>query len=104
NEILMEYQGIIAERYGLTRTEATLDFLLLLPNVNAITPHYKWRLIEQDEDDNKFVGCAVASNADYIVGNNKHFRILKTIDFPKVKVLRAEEFAALYKDKIMNHK
>ena len=52
NEILTEYEEQIAIRYGLQKTEATLDFLLLLPNVHLITPYYQWHLIEKDPDDN----------------------------------------------------
>ena len=92
NEILTEYLEVIAKRYGLTETNSKLDFLLLFPNVKLVNPYYKWHIIEQDEDDNKFVDCAIASNADYIVTNNKHFNILKTITFPKVGILTAEEF------------
>jgi predicted nucleic acid-binding protein len=48
--------------------------------------------ITNDPDDNKFVDCAIASNADYIVSQDSHFDILKFIDFPKVNVIRLEEF------------
>lgn len=92
NEILTEYLEVIAKRYGLTETNAKLDFLLLFPNVKLVNPFYKWHIIEQDEDDNKFVDCAIASNADYIVTNDKHFNILKNICFPKVSIITAEEF------------
>lgn len=92
NEILTEYLEVIAMRYGLTETNSKFDFLLLFPNVKLVNTYYKWHLIEQDEDDNKFVDCAIASNADYIVTNDKHFNILKNITFPKVGIITAEEF------------
>ena len=92
NEILTEYQEVIQSRYGLTKTDAALDFLLLLPNVKETTPYFNWQLIERDKDDNKFVDCALAANADFLVTNDKHFKILKEIDFPKIEIIRAEEF------------
>ena len=49
NEIVSEYEEIIQSRYGLTKTDATLDFLLLLPNVHEITPYFNWQLIEKDK-------------------------------------------------------
>ena len=49
-------------------------------------------LIEADADDNKFVDCAVAANAEYIVTNDKHFDILKHINWPKVSVIAIKEF------------
>ena len=64
----------------------------MLPNVEKVEPFFQLRLIESDIDDNKFVDCAFASNAHYVVTDDKHFNILKTIDFPKIPVISAEEF------------
>lgn len=69
-----------------------LQILENAPNVELITRYYKWNLILADPDDNKFVDCAVASNAAYLVSNDKHFRVLKEIDFPKVRLLTVDEF------------
>lgn len=76
-------------------TEARLDFLLLLPNVTQVTPFYRWLLIRDDPDDDKIVDCAVAANADYIVTNDKHFRVLRDIDFPPVRAITIDEFEML---------
>jgi len=92
NEILTEYQEQAAKRFGLSRTDSNLDFLLLLPNVEEVTPHDKWKLIEADPDDDKFVDCAVAYGADYLVTNDKHFRVLQTVDFPPVSVISLSAF------------
>lgn len=54
--------------------------------------YYHFRLIEADADDNKFVDCAVAANAEYIVTNDAHFDILKQIDWPKLTVIAIKEF------------
>lgn len=97
NEILLEYEEIICARYGLEKTDATLEFLLLLPNVELITPFYKWNLIAQDEDDNKFIDCAIAANADHIVSNDRHLINLSQQEFPlTIQVLTAEAFAERY--------
>ena len=55
NEILIEYQEQICIRYGIERTDASLDFLLLLPNVILKNPSFLWQLVETDKDDNKFI-------------------------------------------------
>ena len=52
----------------------------------------KDRLNNQDPDDNKFIYCSFASNCNYFVTNDKHFNILKNIDFPKINVIKLEEF------------
>jgi putative PIN family toxin of toxin-antitoxin system len=95
NEILTEYQEQITKKFGLLVADSSLDFLLLFPSVHLITPHYKWQLILHDHDDDKFVDCAIAANADYIITNDKHFQILKGIEFPKVNILTIEEFKQL---------
>ena len=95
NEILTEYLEKCTDRYGLTTTNERLDFLIDLPNVELITPAYQWQLIAQDPDDDKFVDCAIAGNADYIVTHDKHFEVLQTVPFPKVNALRLDEFRVL---------
>ncbi|WP_370729929.1 PIN domain-containing protein [Fibrella arboris] len=50
NEILTEYHEQVVFRYGLERTEASLDYLLLLPNVTLINPSFRWQLVENDKD------------------------------------------------------
>lgn len=92
NEILTEYAEQIIQRYGLAETEAQLDFLVLLPNVQLINPSFRWHLIHQDPDDNKFVDCAIAANADFIVTHDKHFRVLDAVTFPPIQVITLDQF------------
>ena len=44
NEIVLEYQEQIQLRYGLNFTDASLDFLLLLPNVFQVNPFFLWQI------------------------------------------------------------
>jgi len=69
--------------------------LLLLPNVKYVNVFFHWNLIETDPDDNKFVDCAISANANYIVTEDKHFNVLKSINFPKVNVINIEYFRKL---------
>lgn len=61
-------------------------------NVIRKNPHFSFGLIEADKDDNKFVDCAIAANARCIVTEDKHFKILKEISFPKVEVVNIDYF------------
>jgi len=97
----LEYQEQISERYGLSQTDSTLDFLLLLDNVMLITPHYNWELIKNDVDDNKFVDCAITGNADYIVTNDNDFKIIDKIEFPPDKRIKADVFSEKFKLQIL---
>ena len=96
-EILNEYQEVISSRYGMDKTNSTLDFLLLLPNVLQISPHYKWDILK-DSDDNKFVDCAISGNADFIISNDKGFNILNDIEFPSIEKLTSQEFEDKFKN------
>lgn len=99
NEILTEYEEIIASRYGISMTSQILEGLVFLPNIHLIDPHFNWNLLT-DEDDNKFVDCAVSSNADFIVSNDKVFRELKNVSFPTITVLNYTEFEEKYKARL----
>jgi len=91
-EILLEYTEIIEQHMGVGVSESLQGTLDNLPNVNLITSYFRFDLIQKDRDDNKFVDCAIAANAHYIVSEDKDFRVLRKIEFPKVEVLGVEEF------------
>lgn len=97
NEILTEYQEQISIRYGIEITDASLDYLLWLPNVILKNPSYLWQLVENDKDDNKFVDCYVASQADFIISNDRHLHQIKNNQFPPISVLNYSEFEAEYR-------
>ena len=73
NEILLEYEEQLSLRYHISGVSEILENLLENQNIHLYNPEYKWNLISQDADDNKFVDCAIASNSDWIVTNDKHF-------------------------------
>lgn len=91
-DILLEYEEIIAEHMGERIAEYVLQLIENAPNVKLITRYFKWELIKSDPDDNKFVDCAIACSAKYLVSEDKHFSVLSTVAFPKVDVLPAEAF------------
>lgn len=90
-EILAEYAEIIERHMGFEVAQSALTTIEKLNNINLITSYYKFRLLK-DEDDDKFVDCAIAANASYIVSHDKDFKILSRIEFPKVRVLNTKEF------------
>ena len=62
-----------------------------LPNVYYAQVYFRWNLIS-DPDDNKFVDCYIASGAHYLISHDTHFSVLKSITFPKINIVRIEEF------------
>lgn len=95
NEILSEYTEIIERKTNAMIANNISEMLLGLKNVHKQEVYYRWNLIEEDKDDNKFVDCAVAGDVDYLVSNDKHFNCLKKIDFPKLNLLSIDEFMDL---------
>ena len=91
-EILNEYEEIIGKRYDFQAVKDIFELFLSLPNIIRQEVYYKWNIIEIDKDDNKFIDIAIASNAHFIVSNDKHFKILEQVDFPKLNCIKAEEF------------
>ena len=69
-----------------------VDAILKRKNVERIDPYFHWNLITADLDDNKFVDCAFAAGATYIVSDDSHFNVLRDITFPQLLVLRLKEF------------
>lgn len=92
NEILEEYEEVIARNISPKVARIVLSYMQILPNVIYIDPHYSFGLIHADEDDNKFVDCAIASNAIFIVTEDKHYNELTNIPFPKVEVIGIDDF------------
>jgi len=90
--MLQEYEEIMWRYYSPATITLTIDLLLNSPHAHQIIPYYEWNLISADPDDNKFVDCALNAGADFIVTNDKHFNILKEIDFPKICVIDIESF------------
>lgn len=87
NEILAEYEEIVSQHMGRIASDSLLGLLENLENVEFINTYFHFNLISKDPDDNKFVDCAVAGRANYLISHDKHYRVLKDIEFPKVEVL-----------------
>ncbi|MBC7774574.1 MAG: putative toxin-antitoxin system toxin component, PIN family [Phycisphaerae bacterium] len=91
-DILLEYEEIIGEEMSANIAENIVKGIREAQNALYIHKYFYWNLITVDPDDNKFVDCAVAGNADFTVTNDRHFKALKKIPFPKVKVISADDF------------
>lgn len=90
-EILSEYAEIIERHMGKGASESTMGTIENLSNVSFITAHYRFKILN-DEDDDKFVDCAVAVNADFIISHDRGFNLLRNIEFPKVNVIDTVAF------------
>ena len=94
-EILEEYAEVIAQKMSAQVASSVIHLLLESSNVELINPYFSLHLIDADQDDNKFVDCAFAANATFIVSNDKHFDVLRTVSWPKLTIIKLNEFATL---------
>jgi putative PIN family toxin of toxin-antitoxin system len=90
-DILAEYAEIIDQHMGFTVSESVLGVLENLTNIELITTYYKFHLLK-DEDDKKFVDCAIAANASFIVSHDKDFKVLNPEEFPFMSVINTDIF------------
>ena len=94
-EILLEYEEKIVQIFNQQTAELILGTLSLLGNVFTTNIFYNLNLISSDLDDNKFVDCTFAANTNFLVTDDKHYKILKSVGFPKINTLSLAEFSAL---------
>jgi uncharacterized protein len=94
-EILSEYEEVIGSKLNSQTASSVIRTLIELENVIPTTVYFKYQLIRKDPDDDKFVNCAIAANTDFIVTHDRHFDILKTIDFPKIKTISLPDLRKL---------
>jgi len=95
-DILAEYFEVFADYYDPETSNLFLSAIDILPNIIHVNKYYFWQLIPQDEDDEKFVDCAIAVGASYLVTNDRHFNHLKTLEFPKINIVNEDEFRVVF--------
>ncbi|MHA4894842.1 putative toxin-antitoxin system toxin component, PIN family [Pedobacter sp. PWIIR3] len=95
HEILLEYEEIISKHWNAEVAVNVIRSLTELPNAIYTPIHYQMNLITSDDEDNKFVDCAFAANADYIITHDHHFDVLKTIPFPRIPLADINQFKTI---------
>ena len=83
-------------KLGHDTSEAVLSVFDNLENIIHITRYFHWQAIRNDPDDDKLVDCAIAANAICIVKEDKHFKVLLSLDFPKIATMSIAQFTHFY--------
>jgi uncharacterized protein len=94
-EMLLEYEEKLNEFFDEKTTQLFLDALELLPNIHKINVFYKFLLIAADADDDKFADCAIAAGVHFLVSDDKHYKVLLKLGFPKVNLIRIHDFVKI---------
>ena len=87
--ILSEYREVLARPELKIRKGLRQQLLKLIRSRSRLVKPSRALLVTKDPDDNKFVECADAARADYLVtGNSRHFPKF----WKKTKVITSREF------------
>lgn len=97
-EILFEYEEILRQKASPAAADLFLKVIARSRNVIRKDPFFRLEIINQDEDDNKFVDCAFVCQADYIVTDDGHFDDASQSPFPQFHVVGLDDFADMIRD------
>ena len=97
NSIFLEYEEILTKKANAIVANNVLQAFREAPNVIDATTYYNWSLITADPDDSKFTDAYINGNADHLVTNDAHFNIVKSLEFPRINVVSADEFLEIVK-------
>lgn len=95
NEILLEYEEVVAREMGTTEAAKVLRFIEIVHQtrraVRFLSPDFRFHAVPFDGDDDKFADCAIAAHADYVITADRHFRPLANAGY-KPQPITPEEF------------
>ena len=91
-EIIFEYEEILRTLASPIVSDMFLKVIDQATNVIRKDPYFRLGIITHDNDDNKFVDCAFACQADYIVTDDKHFGEAANSPFPQFKIISLDDF------------
>lgn len=91
-EILLEYEEVLSQRIPSDLVSKIIYTIVNNPNTIRVSGYLRWGVILSDTDDNKFVDCAIAAGAKFLVSDDKHLRILKKRTPPLVVLKTLNEY------------
>lgn len=91
-EIEDEISEKLQTKFKLSRAEADRVMLDFSTFTIPLSIKKKHRVVIDDPDDDKFIDCAMACGADFIITGDKH--LLKLQQYMGIKVVKAAEFLA----------
>ncbi|MFD2570131.1 putative toxin-antitoxin system toxin component, PIN family [Spirosoma soli] len=100
NEILTEYVELVSHYFNPDVSEAVYQLLTQSDHIHQVEIYFHLMdMITHDPDDDKFVNCAFAANADFIVTEDRHYQVLATVEFPKITVINLVTFKLMLEAK-----
>lgn len=92
-EILLEYEEQLSIFYSPQYANLIINAICNLPQTIEVNPiYFNWLLIQNDNDDNKFIDAYISGQAEYLITNDKHFKEISKIEFPKIRCTKLLDF------------
>ncbi len=94
-EIIGEFEGVLKrEKFGVAKENLHYIVSSLNSFANFVKPETKLNIVKKDPEDNKFVECAIAAEADFIISGDTH--LLELSKIRKIKILNPADFLKHY--------
>ena len=94
SQIEKEINKKLKNKFGLSDEEVAQILFDFSTFTLPIKASRKITVIDDDPDDDKFIECAVASRAGFIVSGDKHLLNLK--EYKGIKIMKAADFLSLF--------
>ena len=94
SQIEKEINKKLKTKFGLSDEEVAQILFDFSTFTLPIKASRKITVIDDDPDDDKFIECAVASRAGFIVSGDKHLLNLK--EYKGIKIMKAADFLLLF--------
>jgi uncharacterized protein len=94
SEIQTEIETKLKTKFGIEEREVAQILLDYAMFTLPIKPLEKISVIDADPDDDKFIECAVAAKAGYIVSGDKHLLDLK--NYRGIQIIKAAHFLEIF--------
>ncbi len=92
-KIFEEYEAVLNRFERISSAKWKKLLAKIRAHSNWIKPKKTFTVIKEDPDDDKFLECAVAGKADFIVSGDKHLLALK--EFRGVKIITIDKCLTL---------
>jgi putative PIN family toxin of toxin-antitoxin system len=77
NEILFEYEEVITRMLGPAIWPRVLRIFEIMEelwgNIVHVQPEFRFQIVKDDPDDDKFCDCAITASADFVISEDRHF-------------------------------
>ena len=90
--ILDEYEEILIRLTNRKTAKYIIDAIVSNPFTCFVSVYFEFNLIQEDPDDNKFVDCAIAAGARYIVTEDHYYDVVKWKEFPGIEIIGLADF------------